>query len=99
MPGGYGGYEDRARDSQTMPPAYSSAHGHEETTASEHKVYAPPPPTQHGDILPPPQHPATLGAPGHAQNPFADPAAGDLQGMTPREQAEYQLRQKGFHAE
>lgn len=97
MPGAYGSYEDQVQgDAHGVPPAYSSTHGHEQ---SQHKVFAPPPPTHEGGILPPPQHPATLGAPGHAPNPFADPTAAELQGMTPREQAEYQLRQKGYRAE
>lgn len=97
MPGAYGGYEEGEEGaSQGVPPAYSSEHGHEQP---QHKVYAPPPPMHQGGVLPPPQHPATLGAPGHAPNAFPDPTAADLQGMTPREQAEYQLRQKGYQAE
>lgn len=97
MPGAYASYEGSAgSESHGVPPAYSSAHGHEQP---QHKVYAPPPTTHQGDMPPPPQHPATLGAPGHAPNPFADPASADLKGMTPREQAEYQLRQKGYQAE
>lgn len=100
MPGGYSTYDDRSSHvSEGVPPAYTSEQGHQQaSTAPAHPVYAPPPAHQ-GGILPPPQHPATLGAPGHAQNPFVDSASTELQGMTPREQAEYQLKQKGYYQE
>jgi hypothetical protein len=99
MPGGYSAY-DESSGSQGVPPAYTSDQGHEQiSTSTAHPVYAPPPPGHHGGVLPPPQHPATLGAPGHAQNPFVDPSSTELQGMTPREQAEYQLKQKGYRQE
>lgn len=101
MPGGYGGYAQQGHtDSSMAPPAYpASSQGMNQTTsAPAHPVYAPPP-AHTGQILPPPQHPATLGTHGHAQNPFEDPSATPLQGMSPREQAEYQLKEKGYHPE
>ncbi|GHJ86802.1 hypothetical protein NliqN6_3204 [Naganishia liquefaciens] len=100
MPGGYSTYDDHSGStSQGVPPAYTSEQGHEQTsTSATHPVYAPLPAHQ-GSALPPPQHPATLAAHGHAQNPFTDSASAELQGMTPREQTEYQLKQKGYRQE
>ncbi|KAJ9127520.1 hypothetical protein QFC24_000929 [Naganishia onofrii] len=100
MPGGYGGYAQQAQaDTSMAPPAYPASQGMDESpSAPAHPVYAPPP-AHTGQILPPPQHPATLGTHGHAQNPFEDPSAASLQGMSPRDQAAYQLQQKGYHPE